>query len=87
VHHILAGDRQDLVAPARDRGGLRRVQALVGRFRAEGGMEIDAHQVVLDLGGRRQAGNQRFAGAGKGESSHRGLRELSLAQGGAAERM
>ena len=62
VAHFIDGNAKDLLAPAAGGGGLGLAQAL-GRLRleTERGVEVGAHQVVLDLGRLVQRVHEQLA--------------------------
>jgi hypothetical protein len=65
MRHLFARHRQNLAAPIRDQFRDQfRVwgRRLIGPLQAEGGIELNAHQAMLDLGGLGEAGEHGFTG-------------------------
>ena len=60
MRHLLDRDVDDRPPPAPQFGRLRRVEAVGLVLQAEGGEEIAAHQIVLDLGGLGEQVDQVF---------------------------
>src|SRR6185437_10999785 len=71
VPHLLDRDIEQHAAPAAYRRRLGRIQALpLAVLQAEGGIQVGAHEVVLELGGLVQAVDEDLAlrqGRGRGE--------------------